>query len=697
MSRKGATERLAPRLLAACLPALILSIPSLGQTTPLLEPRFIEAILQEVSGDLAKHHIHMMAPYERNRPEQEYTGDFHETAYMLARLREYGVSDSRLEKLPAGSLWDGQFGELWMEEPFRERLAAYEEIAASLVRGSGTADVRAELISVGSGSRPEDYQGKEVRGKIVLASSPADVVYKLAVIERGAAGLASYDASPGQSRPKQVRWQSIARRGAAEPGTAGFGFTVSSLTGARLAALLGQGKRVVVHAKTRTRTFPGKHEVITATIPGDAFPEDGFLFVAHLFEGIAKQGANDNISGPAAELEVARALVRLQKEGRIPKFRRPVRFLWTQEISGTTGYLDKHPEERRALRAGVNMDMVGQGLVAQHGVFHVAATPYSQPHFINDLVRAVAEMTVLMNNDANARFPGNQYGRFANRIVSPTGSEDVFWCDFLPFDGGSDNVPLNRPEYNIPTSYYEVWPDSSYHTNEDVAASADATQLRRVAFMAAVAATVYATATPETVARALPEFASRSQGRLAEELRRSGELLAAAQGPELAEAYRLGQVILEEAHEREAKALESLVQLSRDSQEVSAQVREEASRVRADTARSLEALRRFHANQCQVRGVAATQPARLPLEEELDQIVPWRVTREEGPAGVARTNTVASTRYAAYELYNYMDGRRSVYGIWRKLYAEFGRVTLADVRDFIQAHEKAGHIRLSRP
>ncbi len=684
-----------PRRLAACVLAALLSPPVFGQTTPLLDERYIDAIQSEISGDLAKQHIHMMAPYERNRPESEYSGNFLETSYMIAKLREYGVSDSRVEKLPAaGALWDGEFGELWMEEPVRERVASYDEIAASLVRGSASVDLRAELVSAGSGARAEDYQGKDVRGKIILAKSPAEAVYQLAVVERGAAGIVSYDASAGQRYPKQVRWQSLSRAAPPAGGSTAFGFAVSSLVGARLAAFLDQGRRVVLHAKTETRKFPGKYEAVTGKIPGEAFPEDGFLFFGHLFEGIAKQGANDNISGPATELEVARALVKLQQQGRIPKFRRPVRFLWTQEIGGTTAYLDKFPAENRALKAGINMDMVGEGLADQHGVFHVAATPYSQPHFINDITRAVAEMTILLNNDANARFPGNQYGKFANKVVSPTGSDDIFWCDFLPYDGGSDNGPLNRPEYNIPTAYYEVWPDSSYHTNDDVAAHSDATQLKRVAFMAAVSATIYATATPESVARSLPEFVSRAQGRIVEQLKRGGEMLAMAKDPGLGEAHRLARLVLEEAHEREAKTLESLAMLTRESAEVTAQVRDEAGRMRADLARSLETLRRFHRYQCRVRGVAETEPPAPPLEAELAKVMPRRVKRDEGPAGLAKGNTVVATRYAAYELYNYLDGQRSIYEIWRKLYAEFGAVTLTDVRDYIFAHVKAGNIQI---
>ena len=79
--------------------------------------------------------------------------------------------------------------------------------------------------------------------------------------------------------------------------------------------------------------------VVVATIPGDGSTNEEFHFTAHLFEGIAKQGANDNCGGPATQLEAGRAWIEMIKDGTLPKPKRTVRFLWVPEISGTTAYL----------------------------------------------------------------------------------------------------------------------------------------------------------------------------------------------------------------------------------------------------------------------------------------------------------------------------------------------------------------------
>jgi hypothetical protein len=279
-------------------------------------------------------------------------------------------------------------------------------------------------------------------------------------------------------------------------------------------------------------------------------------------------------------------------------------------------------------------------------------------------------------------------------VSSPTGSDDVFWCDFLPYDGGSDHGLLNRSGFGIPTAYYEVWPDEFYHSNEDIAAHSDSTQLKRVAFMGAVTAAFYATATPETVARALPEFTGRCRSRLADEQKRAGNLMGSAtRGAEI-ETYRLGNVILEEAHEREAQVLESLTLLTKGSDEVTAQVRAEAASIRGRREQSLGELRETYRFLCRLHGIEARDVAGTELEARLAKAVPVQVQRVEAAAESRKDNSVVSTQYAMYELFNYMDGNRSIYGIWRKLYAEFGKVTLADTEDFIMSHVKAGNVRI---
>ena len=54
----------------------------------------------------------------------------------------------------------------------------------------GRAD--AELVDIGAGTSEADYQGKDVRGRLVLTSSQPEAVQELAIGTHGAAGIVSW-------------------------------------------------------------------------------------------------------------------------------------------------------------------------------------------------------------------------------------------------------------------------------------------------------------------------------------------------------------------------------------------------------------------------------------------------------------------------------------------------------------------------
>src|SRR4029077_6483024 len=134
-----------------------------------------------------------------------------------------------------------------------------------------------------------------------------------------------------------------AAAGASAPKTT-FGFILSLRMGLDLLSRVEKHQAVKVHAIVKAAEYDAPMNVVVATIPGDGSTNEEFHFTAHLFEGIAKQGANDNCGGAATQLEAGRAWVEMIKDGTLPKPKRTVRFLWVPEISGTTAYLRAHPE-----------------------------------------------------------------------------------------------------------------------------------------------------------------------------------------------------------------------------------------------------------------------------------------------------------------------------------------------------------------
>ncbi|NIN65184.1 MAG: DUF4910 domain-containing protein, partial [Anaerolineae bacterium] len=107
-----------------------------------------------------------------------------------------------------------------------------------------------------------------------------------------------------------------------------FGFVLSPKEGERLRALIKERKRegkppVKVRAKVVSRFWDGELNVVSALIPGQT--EEEVAIVAHLCH--PQWSANDNASGAAAVLEVARTLQGLISEGKLDKPRRGIRFL----------------------------------------------------------------------------------------------------------------------------------------------------------------------------------------------------------------------------------------------------------------------------------------------------------------------------------------------------------------------------------
>ena len=58
-----------------------------------------------------------------------------------------------------------------------------------------------------------------------------------------------------------------------------------------------------------------KLDVVTGLIHGTDRSAQELLLVAHPYEGVSKQGANDNLSGTACILETGRTILELEKNG----------------------------------------------------------------------------------------------------------------------------------------------------------------------------------------------------------------------------------------------------------------------------------------------------------------------------------------------------------------------------------------------
>jgi hypothetical protein len=317
-----------------------------------------------------------------------------------------------------------------------------------------------------------------VRGKIVLAAAQPGPVSRLAVGKYGAAGIVSYAQNQRQAwwgeNENLVRWGHLETFG----GVKTFAFMVSLKQARSFRERLARDEVVRLHAVVKAGQHPGAYSIVTAAIPGadEKLRSEEIVFSCHLDH--QKPGANDNASGCVTILEVARTLQKLINEKKIARPARTIRFVWPPEIEGTVTILNAKPEWAARIKAVIHMDMVGGGPETK-AVFHVTRGPMSMPSFVFDVADAFAEFV----NEQSYEFATT--GRAQYPLVAPEGGKEPLRAKLAPFSTGSDHQVYMDGSWGIPSVYLNDWPDRYIHTNFDTPANIDPSKLKRAGFIGA--------------------------------------------------------------------------------------------------------------------------------------------------------------------------------------------------------------------
>jgi aminopeptidase YwaD len=684
-------------LAVAVLPA------QFGRTIPptLLPHQVLLDIINEASGDLALQNEILIAGVNRNRLPEEYANGYFEPPFLIEKLREYGITDARIIDLPTTSptTWDAVSAELWTVKPALRKIADLKEVPACLCSGSSDADVTAELVYVGPGFQDKYYEGKDVKGKIVLVNGHPAMSRSLAVDKNGAVGLIGYGSSHPEFDPDQVGWSGI-RSGEKDKPT--FAFMVSTRQGEELRNLLERGTKVEVRAVVKAQMVPFKEQMVEALIKGSEFPDEELVFTAHLYEGYAKQGANDDISGCVSLLETARVLQKLVADGKIPPLRRSVRFLFVPEIMGTIEYLKMHPEIGRKFFANINEDMVGEALAKNRSYFCLIQTPWSLPTYLNDVVRSFVEWT-----EETQRYDGKAT---LLPIWSPTGTRDPFTAVIDNHSGGSDHIVFVDGGVRVPAVMFICWPDMWYHTSGDTPDKSDSTQLKRVVFLSAASAICLAGAGPAETEKIIAEVAGRSLARLGQDRIRAERLIYEAAQADIHSAFKEAQNILTQGFVREAETLGSTRFFIKKDKRLEGLLQAQLKAVDACRLPFTKALDESYQARCQKEGLKPLKVVLSAEEIRLGKVVPVRTEKMIGPLDLMGYYTsiqdpavrpiFAKIGAVEGEVRNFIDGRRSILQMRNAVAAEavFKNIpipSLGDIENFIKILEKFGYVKLA--
>jgi Peptidase family M28 len=401
--------------------------------------------------------------------------------------------------------------------------------------------------------------GKDVKNKIVVTDGSLYRVHRIACLDSGAAGVISINSPRPYFDPLELSWGWIGGNEEKKL-DAKFAFQIPPREGVYLKNRLLDSEKITVEAKVITERQKYDIQDLTCCIPGTDTAAGEIIFSAHLFEGYVKQGGNDDISGCAAILEVARTLNTLINEGRLARPKRTIRFLWGPEFSGTGPWVKANKALMEKTLCNINMDMVGEWLSKNKSFMCLERTTYGNPHYVNDVVENYYRFVGEGNRERIQN--RSHYYAVPNRIVAPTGADEPFYYSVEIHYGASDHEVFNDWAVRVPGIMMIAWPDQWYHTSGDHADKSDPTQLKRTVIIGAASAYTIAIADENIAIKILGEIISNSQNRLGHQLARGIEIINDSNPDSLSYSFATAISYVEAAAANEINTLSTVSELA---------------------------------------------------------------------------------------------------------------------------------------
>ena len=674
---------------------------------------FAKLVKDEISGSSAKCFVSQVSQFHRIQGSPM----FHEAAeYVKGQLVKLGLQDATIEQFPADGKtkywthmspvgWEVKSAELRLIEPEEKQLATLEDTPQSLhtfSNGTPPEGIAAELVDVGEGTKPEDYKGKDVKGKFVLATGRAKLVHEQSVYKYGAAGVITdaitYEMSNVRESldiPDAHAYQAI-WPSAKDLSKVRFGFSLSKRQGNVLRAHLEKDKKVKLRASVDARLFPFHADVITATVRGTEKPDEEVFLIAHLCH--PKPSANDNASGSGLLLEIARTIRALIASGKIKAPIRTIRFIWVPETIGSVAYISRHKDLSKRLVAGINLDMVGQNQELCRSTLNLDRTPDSLPSYLNDFVFGLIEQTV-KEFDYPTRF----------------GLSSTFRYRTTAFSGGSDHAEFTEATTRVPCVMLLQWPDLYYHTSMDTIDKVSEDSLKRVGWITTVAALTLANAEIEEAFLLAIQTSAKGMARLHEAgLEAVKELIKEKKkkvkpdrkARELARTADHYRSKIKHVVWRETQAVKSVKRLA-ESPELEAHVDKYCKTIidagKRETARLEDALT-FTVKTSAIK--LSTKIEENKVEKELKKLVPKRSFKGTLSSDTFR-QALGQKEYEWYELIqekdldfnkkmleivNFMDGKRTAHDIATTISSEYSATDPERVLKFLKDLKKTGFV-----
>ena len=404
--------------------------------------------------------------------------------------------------------------------------------------------------------------------------------------------------------------------------------------------------------------------------------------------------ANDDGSGSGNILELARAFNKLIRDGKMKPPLRDIRFWWTDEIYSEYRYFRDFPNEPKKMLANLHQDMTGAKQSMGNRVQHLIYAPHSRTSYLDAMLESVGTFLIQTNNGFLAA--GRQGGLphpYSRPMYSTLGTRDNYNAMLVPYFDSSDHRCFLDGPIGLPAIALINWPDDFIHSSDDDLDNIDPTQLRRNSFLIAALTYYLMYAEADDVPLLTHEIYTQGLKRLANDFQAATRVLRdSTHAPEA--SWKDATMLIEQGMQREHYALNTTRIFAGSEVRANAVMQTLLTQMNAKEKTMLADLQSSYQ---QLHG-SAPCPIKLSAEElaASKKIPANAVVLEDYFGNRGKVNFSSGGKLHGLmveEVYNFVDGKRSYYDIYKAARAEaltggrwyYGAVSLSDVAGLLDA------------
>lgn len=356
------------------------------------------------------------------------------------------------KRMPIG--WDATIGKLTIKKsavPFADHVIAdFQCHPFHLIKGSvgmlkGGVDAR--IIT-----EAQLFSGEDPKGGLVMTEplTPPRQAILNAALDLGAIGIISDFLEGRYETPDAIQWVNACTEGChwhvQSEDKAFIGFSVSPRTGDLIRHAATNGE-LIAHIECDGKRYIDQLPMVTGILPGKNKRE--LWVLSHLFEPLA----DDNASGVAASIEIARAIKTLSEKGAIPPLHFTLRLVFAMEFYGFAAYAEHLGGYLGDKTIGaINTDGMA---VREHAPLDVYLAPPGAPFFGDYL------MEIILNGCGSGNKALPQGPGMPNSSVQAVSIHEEGMY--------ADDTLMNDPTIGVPTSWMlagrTLWHNSAQTMN----------------------------------------------------------------------------------------------------------------------------------------------------------------------------------------------------------------------------------------